>query len=463
VEISIDASPQICAAQYEWHGWCSGVFGARVSRYGACAKFSATSHRNLEGGIMQSTIEQIACSKIARTARGILFRNIPRLLLAAGLFGITVPFAHAGAELKISDDASVNLGLGLRTSFTSLENGAPDGKSYSRNFAVENARLYVGGKFAKNLKATFNTERTGGPAAAGGDSVRVLDAIVQLESNDLFNLWLGRMLPPSDRANLSGPFYVSAWSFPGVVSNYTNLAVGRDNGILVWGKPASGKLVYSVGAFNGHNRAAGLSNAANNVLYAGRLAVALWDSEPAPAYYEGGTYYGSKDIFTVGLAGQMQKDGAGTAAAKGNFKVWSLDALIEKKLGGGFVPALEGAYYKYDLGGVVDCGSGEPGSVACPVADNVGGQVAGKAFLLSGALLLPGKVSGGQIQPFIRYQKFDRDLSSTTSKATDFGVNYLLNGSNGKISLAYTKFDDSRLAPAQTSRKQIVLGLQVQY
>jgi hypothetical protein len=289
-----------------------------------------------------------------------------------------------------------------------------------------------------------------------------MDAIVQLEPNDLFNFWLGRMLPPSDRANLSGPFYVSAWSFPGVVSNYPNLAVGRDNGMLVWGKPAGGKVVYSVGAFNGHNRAAGLSNIADNMLYAGRLAVALWDAEPAPAYYEGGTYYGSKDILTVGLAGQMQKDGAGTAAVKGDFKVWSLDALLEKKIGG-FVPALEGAYYKYDLGGAVDCGSGEPGSVACPVADNVGGQVAGKALLLSGAVVLPGKAYGGQIQPFIRYQKFDRDLSSTTSKATDFGVNYLLNGSNGKISLVYTKFDDSRIAPAQTSAKQIVLGLQVQY
>src|SRR5260221_10811959 len=115
----------------------------------------------------------------------------------------------------------------------------------------------------------------------------------------------------------------------------------------------------------------------------------------------------------------MQKEGGGTAAAKGNLKVWSLDALIEKNMGG-FVPALEGAYYKYDLGGAVDCGSGEPGSVACPVADNVGGQVAGKAFLLSGAVLLPGKVSGGQIQPFIRYQKFDGDLRSPPRKATNF-------------------------------------------
>src|SRR5258708_15177039 len=230
--------------------------------------------------------------------------------------------------------------------------------------------------------------------------------------------------------------------------------------MLVWGKPLGGKLVYSVGAFNGHNRALGLSNVSDKMLYAGRLGVALGEADPAPAYYEGGTYYGSKDIFTIGVAGQAQKDGAGTAAAKGNFKVWSLDALFEKKIGG-VAPALEGAYYKYDLGGAVDCGSGEPGSVACPVADNVGGQVAGKAYLLSGALLLPGKVSGGQIQPFVRYQKFDRDLSSTTSKATDFGGNYLINGSNGKLILEYTRFADSHLAPPQTSAKQVVLVLQV--
>jgi len=84
--------------------------------------------------------------------------------------------------------------------------------------------------------------------------------------------------------------------FPGVVSNYPNLAVGRDNACCSGAKPAGGKVVYSVGAFNGHNRAVGLSNLSDKMLYAGRLAVALWDPEPAPAYYEGGTYYGSKDI-----------------------------------------------------------------------------------------------------------------------------------------------------------------------
>src|SRR5258705_7565963 len=247
-------------------------------------------HRNPQGEIMQSEITQ-----------SILSGNAPTLRLAAGLFAMAVPLAYAGPELKIGDEASLSVGLGLRASFTSLEHGAPDGTSDSKTFAAENVRLYMGGQFSRYLKATFNTERTGGPAVTGGDSVRGMDAIVQLESNDLFNFWLGRMLPPSDRANLSGPFYISAWSYPRVVSHYPNLGVGRDNGMLGWGKPAGGKLVYSVSAFNEHNRPVGQSNVADNMLYAGRLAAAFWDAEPAPAYYEGGTYYVSNDIFTIGL------------------------------------------------------------------------------------------------------------------------------------------------------------------
>jgi hypothetical protein len=53
-------------------------------------------------------------SKIAKAARR--FRKTQRPLLAAGLFAMTVPFAHAGAELKISDEASVSVARGLRRS-----------------------------------------------------------------------------------------------------------------------------------------------------------------------------------------------------------------------------------------------------------------------------------------------------------------------------------------------------------
>ena len=103
------------------------------------------------------------------------------------------------------------------------------------------------------FKATLNTERS------ADDKVRLLDGIAQFEPMSEFNVWIGRMLPPSDRANLYGPYFAVPWSFPGVVSNYPNIAAGRDNGVTIWGKPLAGKLTYAVGAFDGHNKVAGLS------------------------------------------------------------------------------------------------------------------------------------------------------------------------------------------------------------
>jgi hypothetical protein len=391
-------------------------------------------------------------------------RSRTRSLLALSLLGSLAAAApaHAGATLKIGEDASIGIGIGLRTSFTRIEDAAPNGSSWSNDFAVENARIFLNGQWGRYVKATLNTERRGGPAVVDGDDVRIMDAIAQFEFSDLFNVWLGRMLPPSDRANLSGPFYVLPWSYPGVVSNYPNIAVGRDNGAMVWGRPFGGKVVYSVGLFNGHNNVGGLSNQSDKLLVAGRLHVNLLDVEPPPAHYLGSTYYGSNDILSIGIAGNTQAKGVGTAEDPGRLRIWNVDLLFEKKLPGGFVPTLEGAYYRYKMG-AVDCGSGEPGSVACPGGDNVGGQVDGKAYLVTAALLIPGKVGWGQFQPFVRYQKYKRDVSDTTSKATDVGINYVINGANAKVSLMYTRFDDSRLAPAETKTKQVVLGVQLQF
>jgi hypothetical protein len=289
-----------------------------------------------------------------------------------------------------------------------------------------------------------------------------MDAIMQFEFMPEFNIWMGRMLPPSDRANLYGPFFALPWSYPGVASNYPQLAVGRDNGVMVWGKPFNQKLVYSVGLFEGHNRAANLSNGADKLLYAGRLAFNIWDPEPAPAHYTGGWYGGSKDIFTVALAGFSQQKGVGTAARPGNLTVWNTDVLLEKKFAAG-VPTFEGAYYKYKLG-AVDCGTAEPGSVACGTnANNVGGQVDGKSYLLGAAFLIGQKVGWGQFQPFVRYQKYNRNLSHTSVKQMDYGLNYIIKGPNAKVALMYSKVDDNQRAAPLNSLDQITIGVQLQY
>ncbi|MBA2352168.1 MAG: hypothetical protein H0V78_10430, partial [Burkholderiales bacterium] len=116
-----------------------------------------------------------------------------------------------------------------------------------------------------------------------------------------------------------------------------------------------------------------------------------------------------------------------------------------------------------DLGDVPDCGSGEPGAAACPGGRNVGGQVDGNAYLATVAYLIPAKIGWGQFQPYLRYQRFDRDLSDTTNEQTDIGVNYVIDGHNARITAVYSRLDDDRLAPAQTERDQFIVGVQLQY
>jgi hypothetical protein len=385
--------------------------------------------------------------------------------VGAGLLAGSVSLAYAAAEFKIGDDASVSMGLGLRASYTSTERGAPNGSSNSNNFAVENARLFTSAQYGKVVKATMNFNASPGANTGTPDNLRLMDGLAQLEFNDAFKIWMGRFLPPSERANLYGPFYTSAWSYPGIASvgygGTLSIIAGRDDGAMVWGNLFDNKFTYSGGIFNGHNRAAGLSNQSNKSLYSGRLEYDFWDAEGG--YYRNATYLGAKDILALGASIQSQSNGVGSAAAPGNLKVWDVDFLIEKKLTGGYVPTLELMYQKTSLG-TVDCGSGEPGSPGCLGAGgSVGGMVSGKSYLGTVAFLFPQFVGWGQFQPFVRYQKQNRDLSATSNKGTDFGVNYLIKGFNAKISAVYTKFEDTRLAAAVQKNDQFVLGVQLNY
>ena len=62
-----------------------------------------------------------------------------------------------------------------------------------------------------------------------------------------------------------------------------------------------------------------------------------------------------------------------------------------------------------------------------------------------------------------RLQRLDRDVTQTSNKATDFGVNYLIKGFNAKVSAVYTKLDDSRNAAATRKADQFLLGVQLIY
>ena len=99
-------------------------------------------------------------------------------------------------------------------------------------FQLDHLRLYVNGPVTENIKFMFNTDYD-----SVTNKIGILDAVARIELSPEFNIWAGRFLPPSDRANLYGPFYSNEWNVytDGVQDGYPFVFQGRDNGVAYWG------------------------------------------------------------------------------------------------------------------------------------------------------------------------------------------------------------------------------------
>ncbi len=347
--------------------------------------------------------------------------------MTAGL--ITVGNANAGATFKMDDTKWLSIGAGIRSSFSAVEEGAPEaGSKWSNDFALDNARIYINGQLHENIKFEFNTESIMSNSA---NDFFVLDAIAKFEFNDMVNIWVGRQLVPSDRAELDGPYYHSTYEFnktPFYMNDqgsYTAGKYGRDDGINLWGAlTADKKLTYAVGVFNGRT---GGPDQDDNLLYAGRVSYNFLNVEQNPGYYTSSTYYGKAgDILTVGVAAQWEEDALGIAGASGDFLGYSVDLLGETTLDNGAVATIEGEYKRFELDGV-----------ASGAADDLG-MFEGDAYMGTALYLLPGKVGIGQLQPYVRYT-FNDDANSISQDRDEYeaGVNYIIDGHNARISLMY--------------------------
>ncbi|MFS2140004.1 porin [Duganella sp. Dugasp56] len=333
--------------------------------------------------------------------------------------------AQAGATINFGEDKSVSVGFGMRESFTSAENGAPNGTDRSSDFNLDSARLFFGASLNKNIKGMLNTEWD-------GDKIRILDAAGQFAISPELNIWAGRLLSPSDRANMAGPYYsLGGGYWAGVASRYGyngGIFRGRDDGVVVWGNAGEGgKLGYSFGAFEGHTfgigsltqsqaKAAGVK-ADDSLMYAGRVQYDFWDAEPG--YYGTGNYIGGADILAIGVAGRYQKDGILTIAKNGKYSAYNVDFLLEKRIKGSGAVALEAAYYDYDT-------------------DDIIKSEQGKAYSAGASFIFEDKVGWGKFQPFARWQKFSADTDIDT-KQIDAGVNYIIDGYSAQISAVYSK------------------------
>jgi hypothetical protein len=344
-------------------------------------------------------------------------RYAPALLLLVG-FVVSAPLSRAQTTL-----GPVTVGAGLRTEFVNTEPAVGDA---TNQFVLNDIRLYVNGPVTNDIKFMFNTDYDGAT-----DHVAILDAVARIEVSPMFNIWAGRLLPPSDRANLAGPFYAHNWNpfSDAIQDGYPSVFQGRDNGLVYWGD--FGKKVktkISVGAFDGASAGTG----SNDVIGAARIQFDFWD--PEGGYYLNGTYYGDKNLLALGVASQVQSGKTGT----------TVDFLLEKKMGNGGSFSIEGEYANYN---------GFGGYLPASIKSQGGYGLASYIF--------PKQVGVGKFEILGKYadaQSHGQKLS-VTQKTTEVNFNYVIKQFNARVMSFYK---DTRYNVAIPNSWQIGLGLQIQ-
>jgi len=344
-----------------------------------------------------------------------------------------LPFASAHADSLTLPPISI--GAGIRADYTNTS--SKDTTANANDFNVDDVRLYISGAATSMIKFTFNTEYTGSGSGAGSNKVEVMDAIARFEYSPQFNIWAGRFLPPSDRANLYGPFYANHWGVyrDGVQDGYANVAVGRDNGAAYWGD--FGGLKVSAGLFDVPGTSAG-SDKASSVILAGRVQYDFWDKETG--YWLNSTYYGDKNLLAIGAAGQ---------SADGDTS-YSFDFLMEKNVPGTGVFTVESEYAKYK--GLTGGGFDSSGDAV---------KNDGEYALVS--YLFPQPTGPGKIQLLGKYAQAKTDVSSGTDpkmRTSEFDLGYIVKQFNVRGYLFYIKQNFSDTTAPDASYAGV--GIQVQ-
>jgi hypothetical protein len=356
----------------------------------------------------------------------IAWRSVPALLV-----GFLLLAAPLWAQTTLPP---VTIGAGLRTGY--VHTGPLSGSSAAKSdqFLINSARIYVNGSATPDIKFMFNTEYEGAT-----DKIGVLDAVARFEKSPSFNIWAGRFIAPSDRANLYGPYYAPHWNVytDGVQDGYPSVLnggspTGRDNGIAYWGDFAK-KVKVSLGAFDGASLTGN-----PKVMTAARVQIDFWD--PEGGYYLNGTYYGDKNLLAIGGATEVQ---SGNAAS-------NIDFLMEKKLPDGGVVSIESEWADYNKLGGYD-----------------GGYRNSQGAYILGSYLFPKAIGMGKIEVLGKYGKaqFTKGLGGAatpnyTWKTTEINVNYVIKQFNARVMSFYkdTRFN----VTSKPNSWQGGVGLQIQ-
>lgn len=369
-------------------------------------------------------------------------------LVALAAYGLALE-AKAGVKLEINKETFANFGVKSLFWTQLSEDAAPDGESYSLDFPLRQARIYMTGQVTKLLKFGTNFDFGVGKWDGG---IRTHDGLVRdflmnLDVINEFKVQGGLYRIPFSRESLTdtyqfilvhGPF--SAGGNQATTGDYRHL------GLTAWGNIAGGLVQYRLGAYDGDLRTAQMieNDLKDSPQLVARLSVSILDKENGYVYPQ--TYLGKKRIATLGFGYTFKKyDSAPKeAVAETTYNAVTFDGFAEYPVAGGALTG-EAAYFNCDRGDVKDPKT--------------------KAFYIIAGYLLPWKIGIGQPGVAARYEYSNRDGTITGGdfKAWAFGLNYYIQEHNAKGMLEYQKKDyDAEGNNPRTDKDYADLTLQLQ-
>ncbi len=255
-------------------------------------------------------------------------------------------------KIEAGEGTNIKLGVLLQPQFQAQQDVTADG--WALNLFVRRARVLLGGSlfgvvdyfvdtdFANMMLANQTPPNdttmppTPGTAVKATPGMNMQDAFVTVKplGSDVFKIDLGYMLPPMSHNSVQSAASLLSWDYfsysfqHSAVFASSGNPVGRDTGVQLRGLVLDDHLEYRVGLFQGRRRPPGAEVGSQNMFRAtGRVQANILD--PETGFFYGGTYLGTKSIFSLGAAFDIQDE----------YKYFAGDAFVDLPAGDGVFTA----------------------------------------------------------------------------------------------------------------------------
>jgi len=382
--------------------------------------------------------------------------------LSAGVAAMCLGSSFGGPIIQVGDSAYLQLNYYFQfwAQYRSFRYSQDSGGLY--DFFFRRNRFNITGQLNNHVGFYFQTDAefegqvnkyTG---QRGESRIRVLDAYVTIDpflTTDAFHIILGKFKQTFSRENLEACLEQLTID-RGEVLPYTPWGSSRDLGAAVWGNLMNGKFQYRLMVADGREET---YNPKDAFRITARVHVSLLDPEPDYGYKA--TYLGTGKFLTIGAAVDYQP---GVAYANypsrtdsKDYFAWTVDSFFEYPTPTG-IYTLSGAYIAYDVGDAINKNP-DPN---LPLSTQLEG------YYIKAAYMFPKKIYIGFLQPFIRYERNDFNLSNGlySNKQYSLGFNYYINGQAVKLTLQVDKVKFDKEDPTNFALQdytQATLGFQM--